>query len=171
MKERIEDKLDQSELFTTKLAGTGLGISQRIAHKLGSEVKVSSTVGVGSKFWFEICIKRNDRKSDSHKISETFKDINFKKNELNKWRLSYTIHSKSKSFEYWFDSNAFNKNEKISSLESIESNSNEFQHLSEAIVPEEDVGIQAHHLGSSKWLNASKIKDSENIDHNMEGIQ
>ena len=43
---------------TTKLAGTGLGISQKIAEALGTKIKFSSIVGVGSRFWISLKVKR-----------------------------------------------------------------------------------------------------------------
>ena len=45
---------DNFEWNTTKLAGTGLGISQKIAIGLGSKINYTSIVGVGSRFW--ICL-------------------------------------------------------------------------------------------------------------------
>jgi len=40
--------------FTTKLAGTGLGISQKIAMQLKSKIEFTSIVGTGSKFHFKL---------------------------------------------------------------------------------------------------------------------
>jgi signal transduction histidine kinase len=48
------DNINSSNEVTTKLAGTGLGVSQKIVQKLGGEIKFISTLNVGSKFWFEI---------------------------------------------------------------------------------------------------------------------
>lgn len=51
---------------TTKLAGTGLGISQKIMHGLGSKIEFTSTEGSGSKFWFKLKTKtRNVVRRDS----------------------------------------------------------------------------------------------------------
>lgn len=53
---KISESIREGALNTTKLAGTGLGISQKIAKALGTKIELSSTVGVGSKFWFELDI-------------------------------------------------------------------------------------------------------------------
>ena len=39
---------------TTPLAGTGLGISQKIAMQIGTTINFKSTEGNGSSFWFEL---------------------------------------------------------------------------------------------------------------------
>lgn len=46
---------------TTKLAGTGLGISQEIARRLGSKIEFTSSEGFGSKFWFKLKIDPSQR--------------------------------------------------------------------------------------------------------------
>lgn len=38
--------------------GLGLAISQKLAQMMGSEIKLSSTVGVGSRFWFDLHLPR-----------------------------------------------------------------------------------------------------------------
>ena len=52
------DESDSSSQDQNQLAGTGLGISQKIAWKLGSEIKFISSVDSGSKFWIEIKAQR-----------------------------------------------------------------------------------------------------------------
>jgi two-component system sensor histidine kinase BarA len=56
MNYRNTDFADENNNVTTSLAGTGLGISQKIAHKLGSEIEYTSTQNVGSTFWFKVDI-------------------------------------------------------------------------------------------------------------------
>lgn len=54
---RIFDGFTQAEASTTRrFGGTGLGlvISKRLINLMGSELQVSSEVGVGSRFWFDI---------------------------------------------------------------------------------------------------------------------
>jgi len=43
---------DSKQEETTQLAGTGLGISQKIMEKLGTKIEYTSTLGIGSTFWF-----------------------------------------------------------------------------------------------------------------------
>lgn len=54
---RIFDGFTQAEASTTRrFGGTGLGlvISKRLINLMGSELRVSSEVGVGSRFWFDM---------------------------------------------------------------------------------------------------------------------
>ena len=54
---RIFDGFTQAESSTTRrFGGTGLGlvISKRLINLMGAELQVSSEVGVGSRFWFDI---------------------------------------------------------------------------------------------------------------------
>ena len=48
------DLINSREPMTTSLAGTGLGISQKIANMLGTRIEYTSTVNVGSTFWFTV---------------------------------------------------------------------------------------------------------------------
>ena len=43
-------------MTTTPLAGTGLGISQKIAFELGTKIEYTSTPKFGSSFWFTVKI-------------------------------------------------------------------------------------------------------------------
>ena len=45
-----------SKISTTPLAGTGLGISQKIAFELGTKIEYTSTPKFGSSFWFTVKI-------------------------------------------------------------------------------------------------------------------
>jgi signal transduction histidine kinase len=47
-------------LFTPRLAGTGLGISQKIVQALGSTIEFTSAEGAGSVFWFTLKINPVD---------------------------------------------------------------------------------------------------------------
>ena len=50
------DLTSTNEPETTSLGGTGLGISQKIAKEFGSKLEFTSTLNVGSTFWFTIDI-------------------------------------------------------------------------------------------------------------------
>ncbi|MGE6531013.1 CHASE domain-containing protein [Pseudomonas sp. NPDC077382] len=55
--QRIFDGFTQAEASTTRrFGGTGLGlvISKRLINLMGSELQVSSEIGVGSRFWFDL---------------------------------------------------------------------------------------------------------------------
>jgi hypothetical protein len=63
---------DDDNPETTPLAGTGLGISQKIAMKMDTVIEFSSTVDIGSTFWFKV------------KVEETYGSIlNIKKESSN----------------------------------------------------------------------------------------
>jgi signal transduction histidine kinase len=80
----IDRKLMNSNEETTKLAGTGLGVSQKITVKLGGEIKFISTLDVGSKFWFELPAEAEGVKYDIYSHSAIMP--NLKKNFLNKFK-------------------------------------------------------------------------------------
>lgn len=77
-----EDKIDdifkpfkQLGSSVQKSEGTGLGltISRKLVQKMGGELFVESELGSGSKFWFEIELKKVDINEDENKIS--YQDI------------------------------------------------------------------------------------------------
>lgn len=59
------DIYDNNKASTTPLAGTGLGISQKIAFELGTKIEYSSTSKVGSSFWFKVIINSPSILTDS----------------------------------------------------------------------------------------------------------
>ena len=67
---------------TTSLAGTGLGISQKIANMLGTNIEYTTAVNVGSTFWFTINITDLfvpiERKNDGD-ISISFEEVGLNK--------------------------------------------------------------------------------------------
>jgi signal transduction histidine kinase len=90
------DNMDSSNEVTTKLAGTGLGVSQKIIQKLGGEIKFISTLNVGSKFWFEIPAEgviMNIEQSSPRKVR------NFKKKSLKEHKVRSKISTYSKNID------------------------------------------------------------------------
>lgn len=65
------------DTVSNQLAGTGLGIGQKIAKELGSEIKFISTVDSGSRFWFEVksykLAEFGEVLKDASKVTSTIK--------------------------------------------------------------------------------------------------
>ena len=59
---------DSKQEETTQLAGTGLGISQKIMEKLGTKIEYTSTLGIGSTFWFTLKINKSAIHYESDKV-------------------------------------------------------------------------------------------------------
>jgi signal transduction histidine kinase len=47
------------------LAGTGLGIAQKISHQLGTKIELNTVEGCGSSFWIELNINKASKDKDS----------------------------------------------------------------------------------------------------------
>jgi two-component system, sensor histidine kinase and response regulator len=65
---RVFDAFEQGQTSTTrKYGGTGLGLTicRHLAHLMGGEVGVQSTLGMGSRFWFTVRLKRSRQTSVS----------------------------------------------------------------------------------------------------------
>lgn len=87
----IDKKLLNANEETTKLAGTGLGVSQKITVKLGGEIKFISTLDVGSKFWFEIPTEAEGMKLEMNSHSAVMP--NLKKSFRNKHSIKSSRRS------------------------------------------------------------------------------
>lgn len=61
--DKIFEPFEQIGDRTRRTGGTGLGltISRRIVEQIGGDVNVESSVGVGSRFWFDIMMPPADR--------------------------------------------------------------------------------------------------------------
>ena len=68
------EKFSQVDTSTTRLhGGTGLGlaIAQNLIQKMGGEIQVESTFGLGSRFFFELTLEKTIKKQSNSKAPET----------------------------------------------------------------------------------------------------
>lgn len=75
--ETIFDKFSQADATTTKkYGGTGLGlaITRKLVELMGGVMGVSSEIGVGTEFWFEVTLQIIER-SDREKAAKIVKEI------------------------------------------------------------------------------------------------
>ena len=84
--------IDNYNSNTTKLAGTGLGISQKIAEGLNSKIQFSSIVGVGSKFWISLKTRKIN-KYENQKHGQLIRCKTMEKDDLivfKKYNFTYS---------------------------------------------------------------------------------
>ena len=65
---KIFESFERAEIIRNKgIEGTGLGlaISNKLAHLMGTEIKVKSEYGAGSVFWFDIVLAAGDEKAEA----------------------------------------------------------------------------------------------------------
>ena len=74
-----EFEIDWGSEQTTPLAGTGLGISQKIAIQLGTAINFKSTEGNGSSFWFELQIDEFINSSEDSDDNSSVSKLNLSK--------------------------------------------------------------------------------------------
>jgi CheY-like chemotaxis protein len=105
---KLFQSFHQAEASTTReYGGTGLGlsISKRIVDLMGGDLKLKSTVGKGSYFYFEIKLKKPDKEPERCNLKECIKENppkvlvvdDFDKSNrimasyLDFWKLDYTL--------------------------------------------------------------------------------
>ena len=85
-----ENNSNNITLNTTSLANSGLSFWQKLSENLGSEIKFVSTVGVGSKFWFELDINEYHKPKDDELeiVKKNYEELNFEDIQISKKRRS-----------------------------------------------------------------------------------
>lgn len=94
--ENIKDfeTLEQGKSHTTKLAGTGLGISQKIVNSLGSKIQFTSTLNTGSRFWFSLKVEDRKKPNKGSMMISSKAIVSNSALDFEKSHLCQTIHSR-----------------------------------------------------------------------------
>lgn len=104
----------QDESITRRFGGTGLGtaISKKLVEHMGGSIGVSSEVGVGSRFWFELPFKYKKItkpitiEQNVIIVSQSHKHIHSLKQMVEAWDYCIDVVSDFNTLQYLIDSNA-----------------------------------------------------------------